>query len=234
MIRFYKVGGCVRDKLLQRPCHDVDYSVEAPSFAAMRDAINEKGGHIFNEKEEYLTIRSKYDNQVCDFVMCRKDGIYRDQRRPDEVIPGSLADDLARRDFTMNAMAEDEEGNLIDLCGGLEDLHNRLIRCNGSIDRLKEDALRIIRAIRFYIVLPGFRLDGEIVRALNDITYVSGLSNVSDERIREELEKCFQHNTLLTLKTLNDYPLVMDQLFVDKKIWLKPTFTSKVGKTRHN
>jgi len=224
MIKFYKVGGCVRDKFLNRTSHDIDYSVEAPSFNAMSAEIIKKGGTIFNEKEEFLIIRAKYNKEICDFVMCRKDGIYRDQRRPDTITPGTIVDDLARRDFTINSMAEDEDGNLIDLCNGLEDLQNGIIRCNGSIDRLKEDALRILRAIRFYIVLPNFKLDKNIINALNDSEYVNGLQNVSDERIREELEKCFQHNTLFTIKTLNEYPLVMEQIFNNKRLWLKPSF----------
>ena len=110
-MHIYQVGGSLRDECLGRPCKDFDFSVEAPSYEAMREHLVQDGYTIFLEKPEYLTIRARFpkghpQERVCaDFVLCRKDGFYSDGRRPDTVEPGTIYDDLARRDFTMNAMA---------------------------------------------------------------------------------------------------------------------------------
>jgi tRNA nucleotidyltransferase (CCA-adding enzyme) len=222
-VRFYKVGGYLRDKQLGLHSNDIDYSVEAPSFSCMIDEIVTRGFTLIYEKEDYLTVRAKYGGKICDFVMCRKDGEYRDFRHPAKIIPGTIIDDLSRRDFTINAMAEDENGLLIDPHNGLCDIKNKIIRCVGSIERLREDALRILRALRFFITLPDFRLDEDIHCALNNKEIVTLLNHISEERIREELYKCFKHDSLLTIITLNKYPLLMEELFANKKIWLKPT-----------
>src|SRR5687768_7510936 len=115
-IQFFQVGGSVRDELLGKQSKDIDYAVEAPSYGAMREAIVERGGEIFQENEAFLTVRAKVPTLgACDYVLCRKDGTYdKDGRRPDFVEVGSLADDLARRDFTVNAMAKAEDGTLVD------------------------------------------------------------------------------------------------------------------------
>jgi len=228
MAKFYLVGGYVRDKLLGVESHDRDYSIEAESYDAMRQAILERGGEIFLENPEYFTIRANVPNMgACDYVLCRKDGAYTDGRRPDDVQMGTLTDDLARRDFTVNAMAFDEYANLIDPFGGQKDLDNKLLRTVGHTeDRFEEDALRMLRAIRFSIT-KNFKLDRPICCCLVDLHFVGLLKNVSKERIREELYKCFKHNTFNTMYALSTYHEVANAVFEDCEMWLKPTLEKR-------
>jgi tRNA nucleotidyltransferase (CCA-adding enzyme) len=198
-VKLYKVGGCVRDQLLGISSKDIDYSVEAKSYAEMREELLARGCKIYLEKPEYLTIRGKLNNEDVDFVLCRKDGAYSDGRRPDEVTIGTIYDDLARRDFTINAIAIDEDGNYIDPFNGRKDLEDRIIRCVGSNDRLKEDALRILRAYRFCIT-KGFDLEESIKEEVFE--YWSLLDNISEERITQELNKCFESSVEHTMYTI--------------------------------
>jgi tRNA nucleotidyltransferase (CCA-adding enzyme) len=191
-VKIYKVGGCVRDELLGITSKDIDYSVEAESYDAMKSYILSLGCKIYQERPEYVTIRAKYGKEDVDFVLCRKDGAYSDGRRPDEVTIGTIYDDLARRDFTINAIAVDEEGNYLDPFNGRKDIEDKIIRCVGSTDRLKEDALRILRAYRFCIT-KGFELDHMLSEYMGVGVY-SLLENISAERITQELNKCFDHS----------------------------------------
>ena len=224
MIKMYKVGGCVRDKLLGIPSKDIDYAVEAPSFLDMYEHI-EKIGKIYLSSLEYYTIRAKVNSEDADFVLCRKEGPYSDGRHPDWVELGTLYDDLSRRDFTINAMAEDENGNIIDPHWGQDDLKRRILRCVGNTkDRLNEDPLRLLRALRFNIT-KGFRFHKDIWQAMSDQDIIWKLvETVSHERIREEMRKCFAHNTYHTLQMLNVYTELQCALFRDNPImWLEPT-----------
>lgn len=220
-MRLFKVGGCVRDKILGRDSKDVDFAVEAPSFAAMRQGILDMGGEIFLESPEYLTIRAKTPQYgATDFVLCRKDGEYRDGRRPESVEAGTIDDDLARRDFTMNAIAQcPETGEIVDPFDGRRAIEIKQIICVGNTEkRFEEDALRVFRAIRFSVVL-GFDISPkitEVIRAEN-INY----ENVSTERIREELFKACKVDSWLTFSHVcghNLHPLVEE-----RGIWFKPT-----------
>jgi tRNA nucleotidyltransferase (CCA-adding enzyme) len=219
-MKLYKVGGCVRDQFLNRPCKDIDLAVEAESFQAMRQGILDMGGEIFQENEEFLTIRAKTLYGATDFVLCRKDGAYRDGRRPESVEPGTIEDDLARRDFTMNAMAADlETGEVIDPFYGYESIMAKLIMPVGDVnERFREDALRVFRAIRFSIVLD-FRLCDEITAEIRygDIDY----SGVATERIREELLKAAKVNSFRLFRSLQS--LYLSDLVVDRGIWFEPT-----------
>jgi tRNA nucleotidyltransferase (CCA-adding enzyme) len=95
-IEYFKVGGFVRDAILGVKSKDIDYAVQAPSYEAMAADIVARGGKIFYEKPEYLTIRAKMNGEDADFVLCRKEGAYSDARHPDKVEPGTIDDDLAR------------------------------------------------------------------------------------------------------------------------------------------
>lgn len=223
-IKFYKVGGFVRDQILGTPSKDIDYAVEAPSYEAMRDYIAARG-KIFQERPQFFTIRAKLNGEDCDYVLCRKEGFYTDGRRPDSVQIGTIFDDLARRDFTCNAMALDMDGKLIDPHGGLKALEKRELACVGSaIDRFSEDSLRILRAIRFSIV-KGMSLDPAIQECLANPELLAKLKNVSVERIREELFKCFNYSTPATLKFFSSYRghFVRDMIFDNFKLSLVPT-----------
>lgn len=240
---FYQVGGSVRDSLLGLSSKDIDYAVEADSYESMRQAILDRGGEIFLETPDYLTIRAKVPFLgACDFVLCRKDGKYKDGRRPQNVTPGTIYDDLARRDFTVNAIARREsDGSIYDPFGGVDDLKNRWLKCVGNPrDRFQEDGLRLLRAIRFAIT-KDLSIDDDIDRWLRKkIWFRKLLKGVSTERIREELLKCFQHDTVLTLLFLTDFykdlgtfifcmnPVGGDDCTPGKPVlWLKPTLEGR-------
>lgn len=223
-IRIFQVGGAVRDQLLGLKSKDIDFAVEAPSFKAMHEHVRATCKQIFLIKPEFLTIRALHPTMgAVDFVMCRKDGAYSDGRHPDTVEPGTIFDDLARRDFTVNAMAIDEAGNLIDPHEGERDLEDRLLRCVGfTSDRFEEDSLRILRAMRFSIT-KDLELSSGITAVFRQPSlWIPKLEAVSTERKREELHKCFAHDTAKTLMFFKSIDSAWaDCLFQD--LWLKPT-----------
>lgn len=224
MIKSYLVGGAVRDRLMGIEPKDLDYAVEAPSFEAMLEWIRERG-KVFLVENEYLTVRAHIKGkQPADFVLARKDGDYLDGRRPDTVTPGTILDDLARRDFTVNAIALDEDtGDYIDPHGGRRDIEQNLLRCVGlASDRIMEDALRMLRAMRFSIT-KGFKLEFVLDRMLCHGLFLQRLrEKVSNDRKRDELTKCFSHSTVKTLEFFQNHPGLAESCF-DSGIWLLPT-----------
>lgn len=224
MIKIYQVGGSVRDLLLGIKSKDIDYAVES-SYDEMKSYILERG-EIFLEKPEFGTIRCRVNGEVADYSICRVDGNYSDGRRPDSIKPASIYDDLSRRDFTMNAIAIDEDGNILDPYNGRNHIDNRIIVCvNNTYDRMREDALRMLRALRFSITKQMW-LDTEIVEFLCWSDNINLLRNVSTERIREELYKMFSCDTYQTLKILSNYPYLSKYIFTRTNLWLKPTLES--------
>ena len=221
-IRIYEVGGAVRDRILGVPSKDIDYAVEAPSYEDMKNYITADGAEIFLESPEYVTIRARMGKTVADFVLCRKDGTYSDGRRPDSVEIGTIYDDLARRDFTINAIAIDEYGNYIDPFNGIRDIENRVIRCVGnSEDRMREDYLRLLRAARFSIT-KRMVINDEIERLFYNNSMLSSFAlSVSVDRIREELYKMFNYSTLDTIDFFGRYKGFSLACF--NNLWLKPT-----------
>jgi len=217
-MRVFEVGGCVRDSIIGRESKDIDFSVEVESFDAMRDEINARGMTIFVETPEFATIRARdpESRETFDFVMCRKDGPSSDQRRPDFVEPGTLMDDLARRDFTMNAIARDEDGNIIDPFGGVDDIESGMIRAVGDPrKRFAEDGLRVARAIRFAIVF-GFDISAATWAAMTEDAAIDSLRSVAIERVREEMEKAFRADTIATIRFIASMPEDMaDAIFRD-------------------
>src|SRR3990167_2493624 len=140
-MKIYQVGGSVRDSLLGLKSKDIDYAVEASSFSEMKQLLVDLGYHIFLEKEEYLAIRARdpRDGIVYDYTMCRVDGFYTDHRRPDSVTSGTIMEDLRRRDFTINAIAIDPDGEYLDPFDGRSDLETMTLRCVGKTDeRIRE------------------------------------------------------------------------------------------------
>lgn len=230
-ITLYEVGGAVRDELLGLRSKDIDFAVEAPSYADMRGYLMDEGFEIFLESEPYLTIRARFPKNhsqrahvTADFVLCRKDGVYSDGRRPDTVEPGDIYDDLARRDFTVNAMARMLGGIvLIDPHGGLEHLTRRELVCVGSAyDRLHEDALRALRAVRFHVT-KKFAFSAELEEALWSAWLPPLLASVSVERKREELLKCFHTDTPATFDLLSRMPAPFRESIFCDGLWLRPT-----------
>jgi tRNA nucleotidyltransferase (CCA-adding enzyme) len=227
-IRLFEVGGCVRDDMLGVASKDIDFAVEAASFDAMRDSLVRDGFDIFLETPEFFTIRARFPRTsaraglTADFVLCRSDGPMTDGRRPDFVLAGTIFDDLRRRDFTVNAMARDEDGVILDPHEGRVDLLTGTLRAVGDpFDRLGEDALRALRAIRF-CVTKGFALEDNLRAAMATPALAEQLRSVSKERQREEMLKAMHHDTLATLDVLGQFPHIRDAVFSDG-LWLKPT-----------
>ncbi len=181
----YAVGGCVRDSILGREPADWDFTTSA------RPEEIEKvfsDCRTLNFGKQFGTIGIILDNEQYEVTTYRMDGAYSDSRHPDEIsFTSSLHDDLSRRDFTVNAMAYNDTDGLIDYFDGQKDLQYKVIRCVGiATNRFAEDALRILRALRFASTL-GFSIEATTSAAI-----LSGrkmLSAIASERITEELLK---------------------------------------------
>ena len=229
-IKIYEVGGSIRDKFLGLTnSKDRDFCVVAPTYLDMREYLLSKGAKIYLERPEYFTIRCKLEPfGDCDFVLARKDGYYTDGRRPDKVeMVLDIKEELCRRDFCCNAMAIDcENSELIDPFGGENDCYARILSCVGvPFERFKEDGLRILRAMRF-VITKDFTLDANIhsIFKSNERSIFDLLDNVSKERIREELYKCFKFNTKQSLYFLDQYPALKRKILWTDGLWFKPTF----------
>lgn len=179
----YAVGGCVRDMVLGRKPQDWDITTSATPQEIKRIFRRTVDTGI-----EHGTVTVLIDKDHYEVTTYRIDGAYEDNRHPKEVsFTLSLKEDLKRRDFTINAMAYNETCGFVDLFGGLEDIKSELIRCVGSAEeRFNEDALRILRAVRFSAQL-GFMIEADTMKAIR--AKVSKLKNISAERIRVELTK---------------------------------------------
>lgn len=235
-MKMYEVGGCVRDEILGLKSKDIDFSVVLDKtkmskvddpFSVMVSNLHNMGVNIIRDKEgipvgaEFLTVRGiapknfpSYPGRALDFVLARKESDYTDGRRPDNVEPGTLMDDLARRDFTMNAIAKDADGSLIDPFNGQADIDARIIRAVGDpFDRIQEDALRAVRAVRF-AVTKGFEIEEELSYAINSPrTAVQLIEQISDERIQQELSKMFRFDTPKSLEVLGKYEFLTCAVF---------------------
>lgn len=183
----YIVGGCVRDELLGKKPDDYDITTNAKPEDIKR---------IFKKtidtgiKHGTISVLFYENNKplICEVTTYRVDGDYIDGRHPKDVsFVESLDEDLYRRDFTINAMAYNDDRGLIDIFEGLEDLDNKIIRAVGNpIERFNEDGLRLLRAIRFSAKL-GFKIEENTEVAIKEIGYK--LENVSKERVLVELTK---------------------------------------------
>lgn len=193
----YLVGGAVRDSVLGLTPHDEDYIVIGDFDAVKKQVLSI--GSIVHADARYGLVRGKVNGCVHDFVMARRDGMYHD-RRHCSVQPGSLLDDLARRDFTVNAVAVDAcDFTVVDPFNGMQDLQQRTLRCVGNTrDRLSEDPLRMVRALRF-IVTRNLQPDAELQACMLQSDVVSTVQHISKDRIRQELNKCLEHDTEFTL-----------------------------------
>lgn len=196
------VGGCVRDTLLGRVPEDWDVATAArPEQTAALFA-----GHSVPTGARHGTVTVRQDGLSVEVTTFRADGPYSDHRRPDAVyFSDSLAEDLCRRDLTVNAMAMDVRGTLIDLHGGQDDLRRGILRCVGDPDRrFDEDALRIMRTLRFASVL-GFTVEARTAAALHRCAPL--LRDIAAERLLSEMDRllCGTH----VLPVLLAYPDVL-------------------------
>ncbi len=180
----YLVGGCVRDRYMGCPPHDHDVTT-----SALPEELLEifRGSRVIETGLQHGTVTVLTADGPVEVTTYRQDGTYSDHRHPDAVtFTRSLKEDLARRDFTMNAMAMDLEGNIVDPFGGRADIDARLIRCVGEPDRrFQEDALRILRGLRFAARL-GFKLEKETAAAMERKKNL--LLKIAHERVFAELQ----------------------------------------------
>jgi tRNA nucleotidyltransferase (CCA-adding enzyme) len=181
----FAVGGCVRDSIIGRVPNDWDITTSArpeETAAVFADLRTIETGI------KHGTLTVLYDGMPLEITTFRNDGVYEDNRHPVEVtFSERVEDDLARRDFTVNAMAYHPKRGIVDLFFGREDLSRRVISCVGDPEtRFCEDGLRILRAIRFAAVLD-FSIDPATAGAVHKLSYL--LKNIAAERIREEFCK---------------------------------------------
>jgi tRNA nucleotidyltransferase (CCA-adding enzyme) len=188
----YFVGGCVRDSILCKTPYDWDITTNA-----LPGDIRNIFDKTYDTGIKHGTVTVLMGKNSIEVTTYRIDGAYTDFRRPDNVeFTSSLRDDLARRDFTINAMAFHPDSGPVDYFGGLEDLKNRKIRAVGDPNlRFHEDALRMMRAIRFSAQL-GFDIEDTTLKAIGSNSAL--ITNISSERIRDELNK-----TLISQNPMN-------------------------------
>lgn len=181
----FLIGGSVRDFIMGLPIGDVDITTNATP-AQVEEVFKEF--RVIETGLKHGTVTVLIDGEPIEITTYRCEGAYSDNRHPDSVIFSSrLADDVIRRDFTMNGIAYDFKNGFCDLVGGVDDINNKIIRCIGDAEtRFREDALRILRALRFSAVL-GFEIEENTKKAIHKCRDL--LKNISAERIREETVK---------------------------------------------
>ncbi|MCM3743038.1 CCA tRNA nucleotidyltransferase [Sporosarcina luteola] len=180
------VGGAVRDHLLGKEASDFDIATSATP-----EEVKRVFSHTIDVGIAHGTVLVLLDDEPIEVTTYRTESTYTDHRRPDEVkFVRSLIEDLQRRDFTINALALTLTGELIDPFGGIKDLKSRRIRAVGNAaDRFHEDALRMIRAVRFASVL-GFAIEQHTLQAIED--NAASIVHVSVERIKVEMDKLWK------------------------------------------
>lgn len=242
MPKLFKVGGTVRDELLGLSSKDIDFTFVLDNleqtveqgFKDMEQWMTDRGFQIFLSTPDMFTIRAKFpkgdpnEGLVADFVMARKETGYKEGTRQPILVLGTLEDDLIRRDFTLNAMAVSEDGDLIDLFGGREDLESRILKTPLPAEQtMMDDPLRFLRALRFSIT-KGFEIDPTIFKAMEQPQILEKLEKVvSAERIREEVFKMMKADTLRTLELFREVEDILPgftALVFGRGLWLKPTF----------
>lgn len=245
-MQFFKVGGSVRDMYLNRRAKDVDFVAvldaqdalcdnEDTPYQVMERFLVERGFEVLTRTPHMGTLRARHHGWqfggerirgVIDFVVARKDIGIGDGRHPSCIEFGTLHDDLARRDFTINAMAIDSTGTIIDPFDGAGDIQRRKIRCVGDpLARFQEDALRVLRALRFALTLD-FNLDSATALGLRAFVKTPGwLEPVSIDRVREEMLRMFKQDTDHALGWLEAFEIT--SAVFSRGLWLKPTLEDR-------
>ena len=212
----FLVGGCVRDAILKRECHDIDIATNA-STSEMLEIFKEYETMTCGIGFGTVNVRTKSGN-IFDITSFRQEGEYLDGRHPSYItFSGDIHTDLARRDFTVNAMAVNMHHELVDDFGGLNDCTDKQIKCvrNAKL-RFSEDYLRILRALRFSAVLD-FSIETQTAEAIQELSFLT--KNIPTERAFEELKKLFSTSYNLRLsKLLNDFPEVFNVFFPDSDL----------------
>ena len=179
----YAVGGCVRDSLLGREPNDWDITTSAKP-AQVKNLFR----HTIDTGIQHGTVTVLLEHEGFEVTTYRIDGEYEDSRHPKEVLfTASLEEDLKRRDFTINAFAYNDRSGMVDMFDGIGDLDKKRIRCVGkAVERFEEDALRMLRAVRFSAQL-GFSIAEQTKEAIMELAPT--LQRISAERIQAELVK---------------------------------------------
>ena len=207
------VGGAVRDHLLKKIAKDIDIATSAEP-----DEVKAVFANTIDVGIAHGTVLVIVDNEAIEVTTFRTEGTYTDHRRPDIVhFVKTLREDLLRRDFTMNALAMTKNGKLIDLFNGEKDLAEKVIRAVGNpIERFHEDALRMLRAVRFSSVLD-FDIEPGTLQAIRDNAHQ--IKHVSIERIKIEMDKLFTGvNPMKALNTLFTSQLGVELSLITKKL----------------
>ena len=218
----FAVGGCVRDSILCRKPEDWDITT-----SARPEEIKRLFRRTVDTGIEHGTVTVMIGREGFEVTTYRVDGLYEDSRHPKDVtFTTSLEEDLRRRDFTINAMAYNDEVRLVDVFGGMRDLNHHLIRCVGDpMERFSEDALRILRAVRFSAQL-AFPIEKNTAQAVRELAPT--LQNISAERIQVELVKLL----------MSDHPdLIQDAYELGITKVILPEWDAMVGveqRTRHH
>ncbi|MDE6385744.1 MAG: CCA tRNA nucleotidyltransferase [Eubacterium sp.] len=212
----YVVGGCVRDYLLGKNAGDIDITTSAAP-QQVESILQSESIKVVETGIKHGTVTAVLNGEPYEITTFRKDGDYKDSRRPETVdFVTDIKEDLSRRDFTINAMAYNHSEGIVDLFGGRADLNNKIIRAVGNADlRFKEDALRIMRALRFSSTL-GFEIEESTKKAVFDNMHLLG--NISSERIFTELTKLLIGD--YAMQVLDEYREVIGVIIPE----LKPTF----------
>ena len=218
----YIVGGCIRDMIMERPPHDFDICTAA-SPQKVIEIFEADGKEVIPTGLQHGTVSVVVDGEVFEITTFRIDGAYEDGRHPSSVVfTTDIEKDLARRDFTINAMAYSPFIGLIDPFNGLEDIKKKVLRTVGNPkDRFEEDALRILRAVRFQAVL-GFSIDFDTKAEMK--AQRENLLKISKERICAEMNKMFEGAYLD--KAINNFKDIM--------LSIVPEFGDMVGFNQHN
>lgn len=180
----YLVGGALRDKLLGEKIHDIDLTTRARPEQIMKIFSDMK---LIDIGKKFGTIKVIYKSEEFEITSFRAESFYKDKRHPDKIsFSNTIEEDLKRRDFTINAMAE-RNGKIIDLFDGKKDLKDKIIRAVGNpYERIEEDYLRALRAVRFATVLD-FEIEENLKNAIKNKK--NNIEEISKERIRDEINK---------------------------------------------
>ena len=222
----YLVGGCVRDFFMNKPCDDIDITTSAKPIELEKILTENKIKYI-ETGLKHGTVTALIESDSFEITTYRTDGEYSDNRHPENVkFVSNIDDDLSRRDFTVNAIAFNPNKNeIVDLFGGKKDIENKVIKAVGNADvRFNEDALRIMRAVRFSSTL-SFNIEEKTKTAIfknKDL-----LKNVSKERLFSELSKLLMGDNVFSV--LTEYKEVLAVIIPE----LIPTFTCKQNTVWH-
>ena len=241
MNKIFEVGGCVRDEILGVHTNDIDFTfvlgntnqTVEQGWNQMVKHLEDQGFKIFLKNFDCFTVRAlfpkghQHEGLVADFVMARKEvGVIEGTRKPILEL-GTLEDDLLRRDFTLNALAKDLDGTIIDLFEGRKHLkENILITPLDPEKTFMDDPLRMIRALRFSIT-RGFEIHESLWKEMFKPELLDKLQEVvSQERIQGEPTKMLKHDTVKTLRFLQEIdniePRLLEIMF-EGAMWLMPT-----------